>query len=181
MCAAYVVGVRFPYFLSALKMFPYFYLGAMFTRYGVMKRMMSESNLCYSLSLAITIGLFLVYNHLPHTFSFTGLFIITILLQLFIRYDSKIPHILAVVGRYSMEIYVFHWFFLPAMPGIIGYMKSVPKYNLLPNGNLVLMIILTFVLSIVIAALCIAVAIVIKHSRWFDAVVFGNIKSHGNL
>lgn len=175
-CAAYVLGLRFPYFLHFLKMFPYFYLGAMFTKYSRVKRMMVESNTAYSVTAIITVVMFLMWHSLPHTFNFTGLFIIVLLLQLFIKYDTKIPHILSVVGRYSLEIYVFHWFFLPTLPGIKAYMESVPKATFLYNGNIVLMIVLTLAIAAVIAALCMAVAIAIKHSRWLDAMVFGNIK-----
>lgn len=156
-------------------MFPYFYLGAMFTRYAGVKHLMAESNAAYSVAAIVTVGMFLFWNRLSHTFTFAGLFIIILLLQLFIKYDAKIPHMLAVVGRYSLEIYVFHWFFLPALPGIKTYMESIPKATFIYNGNLVLMIVLTLAISAVIAALCMAVAIVIKHSRWLDVTVFGNI------
>ncbi len=122
-CAAYVLGMRFPYFLSALKMFPYFYLGALFTRFGRVKRLMVESNSAYSVAVVTTIVLFLFWHSLPHAFSFTGMFIIILLLQLFIKYDAKIPCMLSVVGRYSLEIYIFHWFFLPVMPGVKVYME----------------------------------------------------------
>lgn len=133
------------------------------------------------MAAVVTVVLFLLLNNLSNAFNFTGLFIIVLLLQLFTKYDAKIPHFLAVWGRYSLEIYVFHWFFLPTMPGISPYMENVPQATFLYNGNIVLMIVLTFAIAAVIAACCIAVAIAIKHSRWLDAVVFGSIKEINSM
>ena len=104
------------YWLAALKMFPYFMAGHYFAQYrllsnGCLKKqwVQTVAILLYILTMAISIKTKI------HFVNLTGIFAIVILLNLFATHSEVLPKWLSVVGKYSLEIYVLHWFFLPRM------------------------------------------------------------------
>ena len=167
----YLKGVRFPYFLHAVKMFPFFYCGALFGMSGRVKGLFTENNTVYSIAFVAFFALQLTDTH-TSVINLTGLPAIIILMNLFSRYDCRIPQWLSTVGTYSLEIYVFQWFLLPDVRWIGPWLMQPTKW-LLGNYNLALMLAIAIAISLLIVALCMALAVAVRHSRLLNAVLLG--------
>lgn len=159
-----------PYWLAALKMFPYFMAGHYFAQSrllsnGCLKKqwVQTAAILLYILTMAVSIKT----NF--HFVNLTGIFAIVILLNLFATHSEVLPKWLSMVGKYSMEIYVLHWFFLPKMHDWGKYLLDQAGFNV----NLVLIAIVCSVVSIFIITCCLIVTKVIKQSCLLDYLCFG--------
>ena len=171
----YLKGVRFPYFLHAVKMFPFFYCGALCGMSDRVKRLFTESRTVYAVALAVYFVLVLTGTNV-NIISLTGLPAIIVLMNLFSRYDAKIPSLLAMVGTYSLEIYVFHWFLIPSLPWVAPLLtKDMGTW--LFNINIIVLFLFTLTIATVIVAACMALAIAVKHSPFLAAVFLGETKT----
>lgn len=110
-----------------------------------------------------------------HFVSLTGIFAIVILLNLFATHSEVLPKWLSVVGKYSLEIYVLHWFFLPKMQDWGKYLLDQTSFN----ENLILIAMVCSFVSSFIIAFCIIVAKVVKQSFMLDYLCFG-VKKKNN-
>lgn len=165
-----------PYWLSALKMYPYFMAGHYFAQYhllsnGCLKKqwVQTAAILLYILTMAVSIKT----NF--HFVSLTGLFAIVILLNLFATHSEVLPKWLSVVGKYSLEIYVLHWFFLPRMQDWGKYLLGQASFN----ENLILTAMVCSIVSAFMIAFCMIVAKVVKQSTILDYLCFG-VKKKNN-
>lgn len=168
---AYVKGLRFPYFLHAVKMFPFFYCGALFGMSGGVRRLFTSCGWAYALSLAAYFALVLTGTR-TSVISLTGLPAIVVLMTLFGRYDWKIPAAIGTVGRYSLEIYVFHWFLLPSLPWVAPLLSQDMGTQIF-NGNIVLMFVMTSVAAGAIVAACMAIGCAVRQSGALAAALLG--------
>ena len=87
-------------------MFPFFYCGALFGMSERVKSLFTVNNTVYSIAFVAFFALQLTDTH-TSVINLTGLPAIIILMNLFSRYDCRIPQWLSTVGTYSLEIYVF--------------------------------------------------------------------------
>lgn len=172
----YLGGVRFPYFLHALKMFPFFILGALCSRYKQLGQLMIKSQSVYAISVMAYFILLYYNGSLPNAYNWPGIFAIVMLVQLFEKYDEKIPMWLSQIGRHSLEIYVFHWFFLPNIPWVSEYILQTRSEAVLNNMNFIPLLVLCLLLAFPIIVFCIGIANLIRNSRLLDIVFFGNLK-----
>lgn len=163
-----------PYWLHAIKFFPYFMAGHYFSQYALLNNgwhnkqsIQTVSIMLYLLTMAYTIitG--------PHSINLTGIFAIVILLNLFAKYSEQIPGWLSNVGRHSLEIYVLHWFFLPQMTDWGKYIMMHDSFN----SNIVLTTACCLCISPIIIAFCLVIAKIIEQSSWLNYICFG-IKSN---
>lgn len=123
-----------PYWLAALKMFPYFMTGHYFAQYhllsnGYLKKqwVQTAAIILYALTMVFT------KQTNFHYVSLTGIFAIVILQNLFAAHADILPRWLTAIGKYSLEIYVLHWFFLPSMQDWGKYLLGHSSFN----GNIV--------------------------------------------
>ena len=93
-------------------------------------------------------------------------------MNLFSHYDCRIPQWLSTVGTYSLEIYAFHWFFVPDVQWIGPWLIQPTTWRL-GNDNFALTLAITIVISLLIVALCMALAVAIRHSRLLNVVLLG--------
>lgn len=102
-----------PYYLHFVKQYPFFVFGVFFTRYKLLSILNKE--LLYAGSFVLYfLFLYVQYNNtLP--FGPAAFFAIIILLNLFVKYASRIPCYFSEIGKRSLQIYVFHWFLLPTL------------------------------------------------------------------
>ena len=135
------------------------------------KGLFTENNTVYSIAFVVFFALQLTDTH-TSVINLTGLPAIIILMNLFSRYDCRIPQWLSTVGTYSLEIYVFQWFLLPDVRWMGPWLTQPTKW-LLGNCNLALMLAITIVISLLIVALCMALAVAIRHSRLLNVVLLG--------
>ena len=160
-----------PFYLNFVKMYPFFIMGALFRKYDSFSTAVKSDNWVYSLSIVLYIILWFV--EFPIKIKTIGFFSIVIWVQLFIRYDAQIPQWLKKVGRYSLEIYVFHWFFIPSIPAV-GQWLLHSNGTLNSSQNSVLVVVISAVIASVIIALCILTTKVIRQSTLFSLILFGS-------
>lgn len=165
-----------PYLLAALKMYPYFMAGHYFAQYRLLSNeclkkqwVQTVAILLYILTMAVSIKT----NF--HFVSLTGIFAIVILLNLFATHSEVLPKWLSVVGKYSLEIYVLHWFFLPKMQDWGKYILGQASFN----KNIILTAMVCLLVSVFIIAVCMIVAKVVKQSTILDYLCFG-VKKKNN-
>lgn len=165
-------GIIIPYFLNTIKMFPFFYIGSLYGRYERI-RLILNNNVLFSISLLLYILLFFY----PFNFGFNvqGLFAIIICWQLFIKFDTSISEKLSVIGKNSLEIYVFHWFLLPDLT-VIQNIQNSYNSNILNNDNIIIIFTILSIISLIISIICILISNIFKNSTVFSFLLFGAIK-----
>jgi hypothetical protein len=159
-----------PFILHFIKMYPFFVMGMLWGRYNTVQKLFTHSDLGYAVAIA---GYLLFWFWQPPIkLNFTGFFAIIILLQLFIRFQDCMPAALTCIGRYSLEIYIFHWFFLPSLPFVGQWIMT--QSTLLDHKVLfVPLLLLTLLLAVGVIACCVCVAQVVHHNKYLRLVVLG--------
>ena len=159
-----------PYSLHAIKMYPFFIMGTLFTKYSLFKDKIIYSNNLFTISILGYMLLLIYGDEIPLKFNYTGVFAIVILVQLIVDYDSFIPKKMSFVGKYSLEIYVLHWFFLPALDSLNSCLSfsiiGIPK-------NFIILFCVTLIIAIPIIFVCILLSNIIRKSKFLNAVCFG--------
>lgn len=173
--ASYFTGYMkdFPYYLNFIKMYPFFLYGVLFTRHNQIKQFF-ESHLCYTFSYFIYILCFIWQDVLPFNFNFTGFPAIVILMFLFRKFELRIPIMLTNIGLFSLEIYVFHWFFLPNFSNIgIWLMKQPENTNVITNQNFIVLFGITLFVALVIIYFCKIMKDLVNSNRILNLLCFG--------
>lgn len=177
--AIYLLGIgkSIPYYLNFSKMYPFFIMGVFFMKYEKFRNMIKSSNAVFSICVVLYLLVeFATYHHPNMPLKFTGFFAIPILVQIFLSFDNKIPNFVTKVGQQSLEIYCFHWFFLPSIIGLgQWFVEHSEDTTILFNGNFVLLAMLTFLISIPIIAICIVISKILHRSKLLNAICFGEI------
>lgn len=116
--------------------------------------------------------LFLIYgSYIPVRSNYTGVFAIIILANLFVKYDNSIPITLSKIGKYSLEIYVFHWFLLPTLYSWGNWFITQSTGI---NQNFILLFCVTLGISIPIVYFFILLPKIISNSKLLNIVCLGN-------
>lgn len=163
-----------PYWLSALKQYPYFMAGHYFSQYCLLDKGWLNAPKVKTISIIMyVLTMAFVAKSDFHFISLTGIFAIVIIMGMFARYSERIPNWISYVGKYSMEIYVLHWFFLPEMTDWGKYIMMHDNFN----GNMVLVSICCMCVCPVIMAFCLIVAKILKQSSLLGFICFGSKKN----
>lgn len=170
---AYYVHVldSVPFYLHFIKMYPFFVLGTFFSPHERFRDRLMKNEMWLAVSVVAYIISFILPSMPVNIHAF---FAIVIWVQFFARYSSKIPRVISVMGFYSMEIYVFHWFLLPQLSGFRAFFISQPGMTL-ANGNFVLLVMVNSAIALCIVALCIMIAKLISCSRLLHQLCLGTI------
>lgn len=163
-----------PYFLSFIKMVPFFSLGYFTTRYEAIQKIVNSNK---SFTIALIIYFALLCINIKINFKIEGLFAIIIVQQLFKKFYLKCPKALSYIGKNSLEIYSIHWFLLPNLMLMRNLFENTENNIILNNQNLILLICLTSIIAVLICYTCIGIANIIKNSNLLSAIIFGNTKS----
>ena len=162
-----------PYSLHALKMYPYFLMGTFFSKYTAFKDKVLYSNHLFTIAIIGYILCLMFQDEIPVNLKYTGCFAIIILINMFVKYNQYIPEKLSFIGKYSLEIYVFHWFLLPTLNSL-GLWVSTQSLGV--NENFIILFCITFVIAVPIIGICIILSKIIQNSKFLNAVCFGNLK-----
>lgn len=162
-----------PYSLHALKMYPYFLMGTFFSKYTAFKDKVLYSNHLFTIAIIGYILCLMYQNEIPVNLKYTGCFAIIILINMFVKYNQYIPEKLSFIGKYSLEIYVFHWFLLPTLNSLGLWVSS---QSIGVNENFIIIFCITFVIAVPIIGICIILSKIIQNSRFLNAVCFGSLK-----
>lgn len=162
-----------PYCLHAIKMYPFFLMGTFFSRCKAFKDKVIYSNYLFTIAILGYI-LCLMYQHvMPTNLNYTGYFAIIILVHLFVKYSQYITPKLSFIGKYSLEIYVFHWFLLPTLNSLGNWLTS---QNIGGNENFIILFCITFIIAIPIICISMLLSKIIQNSRLLNIVCFGSFK-----
>lgn len=162
-----------PFFLHAIKMYPFFVMGTLFSKYDIFKKMVINSNSLFSISIIGYLLCLLFQQRLPLQFSFTGIFAIIILINIFSNNDFYFKKEMTYWGRHSLEIYVFHWFLLPTLNSLGNWLSS---QSIGVNENFIILFCITFIIAIPIIYSSIFISYMIKNSKFLNALCFGSFK-----
>ena len=157
-------GLDFPYILRFIKNLPFFAMGIAYAHSDKVKDLVLKNEIIYALCM-ISYGVFLYVGYPP---IITGAFAIVLIVNLFKKYDDKIPCILSQLGKYTLEIYVLHWFFLPKIPQFGNFIDQI--FYSSHNFNFTLLIIVSFVLGTAVIMLCCLAFSIIKRNLYLKKV-----------
>lgn len=151
-------------------MLPFFILGTYFSKYQIIKTSFTSS---YLLFIIATMGYVLCYcfhDQVPSNFNFKGLFAIPIIIYLSSRHLNKNLIFLKFIGKYTLEIYIFHWFILALFPSI----NHLFDQELI--RNFVILFFFTLFISIPIVLISIVISNILKKNRISRLICFGEYK-----
>lgn len=144
--------------------------GHYFQQFHVLSNGSLNKQWIQTLSILLYVGvMYFTISTNFHFISLTGIFAIIILLNLFATHADILPKWLSFIGKYSLEIYVLHWFFLPRMQDWGRYLLGCDSFN----GNLILNIAVCSTVSVFVIGTCLIVAKILKQSVVFDYLCFG--------
>lgn len=158
-----------PYGVHFLKMYPFFYFGVIYTKYSKFQRYITQSNVILALCLLAYATIFVLSQERPLPFLVHAFFAIVVLVRLALATKAKTPGWFTTIGKYSMEIYCFHWFVVSAACGslVLSWLQAVAV------SNLVVMVLAALLLSVPIIVLSIGAAQIVKKNRMLRLLCFG--------
>lgn len=149
---------------------PYFMLGNIFRKYNVVNYL-EGNNLIFSFALLLYIPFVILYFKQGHVFMhLAALCAIIVLLYLFSKRDnnsSKTESLLNIIGQSSIDVYLFHFFFL----NVIN-LYMVGDWIDRTNNYLIEFFFVLFI-ALLLSLLSICLANLIKKSRLLYSVIYG--------
>ena len=94
-----------------------------------------------------------------------------VLFYFFMKRDKAntfIENQLAFIGKNSIDVYIFHYFFVANL-----HLKLFGDF-FVQNRNFFIEGILVFILTLIIAYLSILIGSILRKSEWINTIVFGN-------
>lgn len=180
----YLIMVRFwywkpiiPYFRNFLELYPFFFLGVFFSRYDKIKSLLLNSNTFFSINIMLYLCyMFCFYGTFEQDIKikYSGFFAVPILLFLSNRYHNEYTKWLGGIGRYSLDIYVFHWFLIPSIIPLGVFLGT--KYvnnDVIYNGNFCLILSFAMPIGIIISYVSILVSNFLRDSKLMSFLCFG--------
>lgn len=167
-----------PYYLHYIKMFPYFAFGIILAQNNQWYNSILNNKILFTISIIFYTIILTLNESLSAlgNFNIAGFFAIIILFQL-CKQDSNnfLYKKITQIGRFSIEIYLFHWFLLPSLPTIGKWLTQNISTDGMPinNGNLIIIIIICLTVSIPIIISCIYITYIIKKSSLLSFFILG--------
>ena len=170
----FLLGKKVSDLFCVYKMFtfwPVFFFGYMVKKYQKLKDFVF-SNIGYTIALIVyAVGLYLSYKEFWYYIGILmGVFAAAFFVNLFQRRENQSSFAereLARLGRGSLDVYIFHFFFLWTIS-----LNPLGTYCY-ETGNLLLFVLVAAVLSVIIAYLCLLVGYILKSSSLLQTIIFG--------
>lgn len=150
---------------------PFFLVAAMINKYQLQDKLFSNNNL-FTVSLLVFGGLFIYKEYAPidnlmmYPLQFAGIFCIIYLVYKVKDMKNSTLDRLNVIGRNSLDIYIFHYFYIH-----VGYMKVVGNY-FLEYPNFIMETIVTLVYALIIVYCSIYTGKLLRGSKVISKVLF---------
>lgn len=175
----YYFGYNIPYLYRFVVFFPFFLIGHYYAKYLEFRHSIQSSKELLSISILCFFIFLYLQTRIGIPFGFTGIFSIIIITHLL--YDKNCPpqflkrvRILGYIGKFSLEIYLFHWFLLPSLMPIGDYLLKLGiNDEIINNGNFVLLLLSSLTISLPIIFICILISNIIRQSYFFYLIIFG--------
>ena len=129
------------------------------------------SNNLYTISIIGYIILLMYGDEIPMKLNYAGIFSVIILVHLFANHNSYISKRISFIGKYSLEIYIFHWFLLPTLD-TLGSWISMQSTRI--DQNFIILFCLTLIVAIPIIIVCIFLSNIIRRSKFLNMLCFGS-------
>lgn len=155
-----------PYFLSMIKMYPFFIFGFFSAKYKEISNILDAD--CTYL-FAFVIFIILLVWPINIGFKVEGIFSIIIIRQLFKKYYNKMPNSLSFIGKNTSEIYSLHWFILPNLLCI----KNILYHNNLLDNNTLIVLFFSLFVSLCVILVCILLSYLLKSNKYLSFIIFG--------
>lgn len=150
---------------------PFFFTAALINKYKLSEKLFSNNNL-FTFSLLIFGGLFIykeyssIDNLMMYPLQFAAIFCIIYLIYKIKDKHNTVLDKLNHIGRNSLDIYIFHYFFIH-----VSYMKIIGNY-FLEYPNFIIETIVTFCYSIVIVYCAIYTGKLLRESKIISKILF---------
>lgn len=168
-CILWALKFDIPYYLGALKQFPFFMMGYYFNKYNLLNSHKTDKELVWVISLVGYVISFAFMYSRKMIFNFPAVFSLILILNYTFRCKQRIPNWINYVGQHSLEIYVLHFFFIPSLFPIGRFLLSQSSNN----QNFMVLLLLCFLISIPVILVCLFISSFIRKSSWLGFVCFG--------
>lgn len=157
----------------SMAMWPFFMAGYFARKYDLL-RLLRKYSFIATLALVAFMACFSVierYNlHFGHYNRMAGMAIIVVLVYLFSSREhsaSKVENHLAFIGRHSLEVYIFHYFFLYNI-----HVSFIQSWALETHNGLIELLFLV-AMSLAVTYLSILVGWFFHQEKWLQRIVYG--------
>ena len=168
-CILWIFKIDIPYYLGALKQFPFFMIGYYVGKYEILSscKLIKEYIIvfllvCYVIAFAVMYSRKMLFN-------FPAIFAIPILIATVAKNSNKIPSWVGYIGRHTLEIYVLHFFLIPSLFPIGDFILMQHSYN----QNFIPILLICIVISLPIIMICVLISKIICMSRYLGYFCFG--------
>lgn len=159
-------------YLSLLKLYPFFILGLLMTKYPSMVLYLRR-NICMFFMLLMTVASFFILRKFEYPISLCGYFGVPIIFLMF--KDSLFLNkssLFTKIGGATLQIYVLHYFFIPHLPGVNDYLKNASCF-FVPNSNILLYFVVSSVIAIWVILASLLIVRIANSSSWMNYLLFG--------
>lgn len=152
---------------------PYFFIGYLFRKYDLINSIASK-NWFFTICLLLMIPCaYLNFVRVPHIWlvsSFPIVFVLLIVFKQTAQLRNRFGRELGRIGRKSLDVYIYHFFFLRCWGGY-----SFPEMGewFVNTHNYFLQFLITLTISIITAYFCILLGKLVRKSRLLNMVVYG--------
>lgn len=155
-----------------LAYFPFFWLGYIVRRHIFVERFVTNKWIvCLSFLLSMILGMLFYQTSSIVLHGFSGICITFILLKLFKIRDghvTKVENHLLLWGRYSLDIYLFQFFFLKVI--------DVRKVGLwcVDNHHYLVEFIIMLLIAVIVSYVCVGIGVVLRKNSLARKIIYGD-------
>lgn len=155
---------------QARSLWPLFIAGYLFRKYNVTDTFLSKNVVfsCSMIGYAVTVYFF--SKGYFRVFLLSAFLSVPTFVYLFKKFESNhdiVSNALARIGRHSLDIYIYHFFFVFALR-LSGWHEYF-----IASDNLLLESVIVAILSVTIAYSCIGIGILIRQSEFLEKLIYG--------
>jgi len=152
--------------------FPFFMLGYIFRKYDLLNLFIRYKidNIIYSISLLLFIPSMYIYIRYNHLYILEASLVIFILYYLFRNRESStsyVENILGFFGKYSLDIYIYHYFL------VCNFSLRTINLSLEKTNNFIIELMLNLFFACIIALISIIIGKIIRKSIPLSKLVYG--------
>lgn len=153
----------------------FFFGGVLCRKYSLLK-LLGRRNIIYTLTLVGAIPVMYAAVHVNGHFGWLVPWCFILPIVYFFRHrehaDTKLERFFSLVGRKSLDVYIYHYFFL--IPVGAFNLKSIGEW-LCATNNVLLEFLLCAFIAAFIAWMCLGIGYVVRQSNLLRKVVYGEI------
>lgn len=151
-------------------LWPLFIAGYLFRKYNLTETFLSKNVVfsCSMIGYAVTVYFFT--KGYFRVFLLSAFLSVPTFVYLFKKFESNhdiVSNALARIGRHSLDIYIYHFFFVFALR-LSGWHEYF-----IATDNLLLESVIVAILSVTIAYSCIGIGILIRQSEFLEKLIYG--------